>query len=459
MKRKILAVTLFSMGLLVTTGLNGNALEPDSNAPQTDQAKAPSEKPVANTEPSTPSEPAGAVKKEEAPAAKPAAAQEGATGAVESQSTSTLQVPAATDEADQPRDYIVIKHDTLWDISANLLKDPYKWPEIWKKNPQIKNPDLIHPGNKLRIWPDGRVELIGQKESLPAAAVEPAAVVVPADKQKPEDMPVVSLEPQEEKVVVLEPQEETAKSGADTALEQSQTAQEEQFFSARALERQGFISEKAMTETGAIAASRDGQHLMQSGDIVFISLKDSALKHNSFNIGDRYSIFKVAKKMVHPVTNKKLGNIIDIIGILEIRGTDGTLTGKIVKSYKEIPEGARIRPYVEGINKVQITQTNTAIDGVVIGSHEANEQISSADVVYVDQGVKSGIKQGNILNIYKKANKAVDPFKGNKISLPTVKVGRLIVAAVNEETSVCIVLHTTTGVNAGDIVRSEQTKK
>src|SRR4030067_2127685 len=50
-----------------------------------------------------------------------------------------------------PEDYLIEKGDTLWDISDSKLQDPFLWPRLWKGNPQIKNPDLIYPGDKLKI--------------------------------------------------------------------------------------------------------------------------------------------------------------------------------------------------------------------------------------------------------------------------------------------------------------------
>lgn len=463
MKRKILTAAFFSMSLVLTAGLTANAIEPGPETRQTAPAQALDEKPAAKEAASTASDTTESMKTDASPMVTPEAAQENIAEAIVAQPTSELQIPVANEEADQPRDYIVIKHDTLWDISAKLLKDPFKWPEIWKKNPQLKDPNLIHPGNILRIWPNGKVELVGQKESQPVATIDTTGTV---EKQRPEDMPVVSLEPQEETVVVLEPQAENGKAGANGAaaapLDQqaaSLTAPAVQSFSAAALEHQGFVSEKSISESGAIAASRDGQNYMQSGDIVFISLKNSALNHDSFKIGDMFTIFQVGQKMVHPVTEKKLGHLIDILGSLEITGTDKVMAGKIIKSYKEIPVGARIRPYTETIKKIEITKAETTIDSVVVGSLESKDYMSAGDVIYIDKGVKSGIRQGNVLDIYKKSNKAMDPFEGKKFVLPPVKVGQLIVASVNDVTSACIVIQTSAGINPGDIVRSEPTKK
>ncbi len=66
-------------------------------------------------------------------------------------SLSSFFIPSSNAQESIPEEYIVKKGDTLWDISASLLKDPFLWPKLWKANPQIKNPALISPGNSIRI--------------------------------------------------------------------------------------------------------------------------------------------------------------------------------------------------------------------------------------------------------------------------------------------------------------------
>jgi chemotaxis signal transduction protein len=54
--------------------------------------------------------------------------------------------PAARDEIV----VVVVRGDTLWDIAAKHLGNPHRYPEL-ARNSAIRNPDLIHPGDVVRI--------------------------------------------------------------------------------------------------------------------------------------------------------------------------------------------------------------------------------------------------------------------------------------------------------------------
>ena len=63
--------------------------------------------------------------------------------------------------ADHPEEYVVVRGDTLWDISARFLDKPWQWPAIWHANPQIANPHLIYPGDRISlVYIDGQARLM-----------------------------------------------------------------------------------------------------------------------------------------------------------------------------------------------------------------------------------------------------------------------------------------------------------
>jgi len=67
-----------------------------------------------------------------------------------------------------PTSYVVKKGDTLWDISAKFLQQPWLWPKLWRINPDIENPHLIYPGEELNLVYDaqGRPMLVKGKPAL-----------------------------------------------------------------------------------------------------------------------------------------------------------------------------------------------------------------------------------------------------------------------------------------------------
>ena len=77
-----------------------------------------------------------------------------------------------------PDEYVVQVGDTLWDIAATFLKDPWYWPEIWYVNPQVENPHLIYPGDVLGlVYIDGAPRVTNVRAS--SYRLSPEARVTP----------------------------------------------------------------------------------------------------------------------------------------------------------------------------------------------------------------------------------------------------------------------------------------
>ena len=83
--------------------------------------------------------------------------------------------------ADHPEEYVVVKGDTLWDISARFLDKPWQWPAIWHVNPQVENPHLIYPGDRLKlVYQDGQPRLMVDRDK-PVKRLSPQTYVTQGD--------------------------------------------------------------------------------------------------------------------------------------------------------------------------------------------------------------------------------------------------------------------------------------
>ncbi len=78
-------------------------------------------------------------------------------------SASARITPKETDE--ETKLITIVKGDTLWDLCQEHLKDPTKWPELKKYN-DFTNPDLIYPGEKLRIPVSLAKEIVDDAEDV-----------------------------------------------------------------------------------------------------------------------------------------------------------------------------------------------------------------------------------------------------------------------------------------------------
>jgi nucleoid-associated protein YgaU len=76
---------------------------------------------------------------------------------VRSGGSSTAPTAGVAPETSTPptitgRTYVVVKGDSLSKIAKREYGDANKWPKIYEANRNIiKNPDLIYPGQELRI--------------------------------------------------------------------------------------------------------------------------------------------------------------------------------------------------------------------------------------------------------------------------------------------------------------------
>jgi len=108
--------------------------------------------------------------------------------------------------SDHPDEYVVVKGDTLWDISGRFLDKPWQWPSIWHANPQIENPHLIYPGDVISlVYVDGVPQLRLRRGGADTVRLSPSIRVT--DRDAIQAIPFSAIEPFVRDIRVLSPSE------------------------------------------------------------------------------------------------------------------------------------------------------------------------------------------------------------------------------------------------------------
>ena len=108
--------------------------------------------------------------------------------------------------SDHPDEYVVVRGDTLWDISGRFLDKPWQWPAIWHANPQIENPHLIYPGDVISlVYVDGVPQLRLRRGGTDTVRLSPTVRVT--DREAVSAVPFKSIEPFVRNLHVVSPEE------------------------------------------------------------------------------------------------------------------------------------------------------------------------------------------------------------------------------------------------------------
>ena len=224
--------------------------------------------------------------------------------------------------------YTIKKGDTLWDISAKFLKDPFLWPKLWQRNPYITNPHWIYPGNPIRLAPLGEVKEVKKEEPKKVVEEKPKEVT---EVKKMEPPPAPPEEKKPEVVVEKSPVEEKPKN----------------FLEVRSA---GFISDVEQKGIGIVLDSREGKNLMAEGDVIYVTFKAS----ESVLVGNKYTLFRSSEDVRHPLTGKKVGRRYNIMGNIQVIDQYGHFyTAKVVEAFDAIYKGDLIQSYIKEKMEIQ----------------------------------------------------------------------------------------------------------
>ena len=308
--------------------------------------------------------------------------------------------------AEEPTIYVIQKGDTLWGLSERFLNDPYYWPNLWSKNPEIGNPHVIHPGQKVKVYSD-RIEVVPQEGAR--AAAQP-------------------------------------KGGIEEA------AAERSFLASGS---EGFLIEQGNPASGSIITTNQNRVIVGEEDIVYV---DIGASHGARS-GDRFGIFEKGGLVSHPVSNVILGEKAIPLGWLQLTEVEALVSKAIiVKSYQEIGPGALLLPFQEKRRSIALKASDRDLVGYIVETQTGNNAIGEGDLMFLDLGRRHGVEPGNLLYVLRDVEPDQQHADVSVTRLPPEVIGALVVVTVGESTSTALTIKSIDTIYRGDRVEMRRNR-
>lgn len=294
------------------------------------------------------------------------------------------------------KDYVIKKGDTLWDISQAELGDYYLWPNIWKENPEISNPDLIYPDQMIRI----PIYLLQRQVQLPAPEEEPGGAVSEIARGEAMEIPAPEPEP------VPEAEEISRELLVDRNL----------------VMLSGYISPD-MPTIGKMVETPTQRSLIGKMDYVYIETQTDE------PVGKKFYSFRSMGKVKHP-DGTDLGFLIEITGVVEVVGFEaGHVKALITDSFVDINVGEPLQEYfdVEPPFKTKSPRTPD-IHGVIVATRDLRTVNAEMDIVYIDKGAADGVDIGDLFYI-------------TSGEAPQIEIGQMVVILTKNTTATAVITY------------------
>ncbi len=312
-----------------------------------------------------------------------------------------------------PVDYTVVKGDTLWGIAGKFLKDPWRWPEIWRKNSQIQNPDLIYPGDRLVLrYKDGQpyLEHLSGRERAVRKVVKMG--------------PAVYIEKLDNAIPVIPPQVIMA------------FLEDRQIFESRNLDKLPYVTEGVNHEV-ALGALSD----------MYVRKIDGAP-------GARFKIIRMRGALVNPKNKKIIAYETETLGEAEMIRPGDPAKLRIIKSHKEITQGDRLIPAVRKLTlpyyHPKAFRQPIMID--ILGAVTEMAEYGAGDVVTLSAGSDQGLEPGHVLQTMRDRGVQRDPVTKQKYRLPIERSGIVMIFKTYKKISYGLIMSSSQGVLVNDKV-------
>ncbi|MEN8169192.1 MAG: LysM peptidoglycan-binding domain-containing protein [Pseudomonadota bacterium] len=360
---------------------------------------------------------------------------------VEPVTIETAAEPQAVElKADYPEKYIVVKGDTLWDISARFLEDPWLWPRLWHFNPHIANPHLIYPGDILTIIfingkPMMQVTRNGHVITAPSTmSPEVIKSTLPPEVIKSgQKYPTVKLRPQ------------IREEGLQDAIATISIDAIGPF-----LNRPRVVAKGELEQAPYVVAHTENRMMAGGGYKIYTrGLKEQELQ------GD-YLIVRTGEVYRNPDNKGEiLGYEAIYVGEARLTRFDDPSTMLVTDSSREILRGDRLLP--KGDELIQHTFLPLApehdVNGKIISMVDGINMIGLYQVVVLNLGRQDDIIPGHVLAVNQTGKKIKDIVSGeNNIQLPSERAGTVMIFRTFDRVSYALVMDSNKTINLLDQV-------
>ena len=267
-----------------------------------------------------------------------------------------------------PQSYTVATGDTLWDIAGRFLAQPWQWAEVWQVNPQIKDPNLIYPGDVISLTDHNGHPVLGL-----------ARAGTPTGRE-------VKLSPS---------MRETSHGEAIPPIPMGAIRQ----FLSRPL-----VVTKAQIDTAGYVVGSEDEHLVVGpGSRVYVR----GLKPGD---GANFSVFRTGERYIDPVSHEVLGFEALHVADLAVSEFGDPSTARVGWASREVLKKDKVMPQENGsVFDFVPRPPAQAVDGQIIAVVDGVSQIGQHNVVVLNRGSADGLAPGNVLAIFQAGVAVPDP--------------------------------------------------
>lgn len=328
---------------------------------------------------------------------------------------------------DAPDRHIVVRGDTLWDISAKFFNDPWRWPEIWQLNKDsVIDPHWIYPGNVIVLNRQSGTLTVEEPQTdsnIPASAVVPSPVSdssVESDGREGSSV-TVRLGP---KPRVVSQNFEAIPAIPLNIINSFLT-------------RPLVIEAEELEISPKLVGTYEHRALLSVNDFAYV-------KDLPQDKGTRWQIYRPSVALVDPETEEELGQEVLYLGDATVEKFGDPSTLRITSSVMEIHKGDYFAQTSTGYASNYFPHTpKSNISARVISVYGGVHQAGQRAVITLNKGRRDGLEDGHILGLFQKGEtiKTKGWFTPN-IELPDVRYGIVLVFRVFNKVSYALVMET-----------------